>query len=191
MRGQTGFKPQLSARQIAQRTFPSVVVLVAETSNNGSSSLGSGFFIDTDVVVTSYHVIKGATKIVAKIVGQRRLYDVSVIIRIDEERDLALLKVEGAKARPLRVATSYRAGVGDLVYVAGNPEGLEGTFSEGIVSALRGKKYIQITAPISHGSSGGPVLNRRGEVIGVAAGAIEEGQNLNFAIPISQFLLLT
>src|SRR5262249_3421737 len=80
--------------------------------------------------------------------------------------------------------------IGDEVYVVGNPEGLEGTFSQGIISSLRGNDYIQITAPISHGSSGGPVLNKNGEVIGVAVGLIEEGQNLNFAIPVSKLTQL-
>lgn len=79
--------------------------------------------------------------------------------------------------------------VGDTVYVAGNPEGLEGTFSQGIISAVRGR-YIQITAPISHGSSGGPVLNQKGEVIGIAASSFNEGQNLNFAIGVSDLQLL-
>jgi len=86
----------------------------------------------------------------------------------------------------LPLAKNNRDAVGDVVYVAGNPEGFEGTFSQGIVSALRGSEYFQITAPISHGSSGGPVLNNRGEVIGVAAGIFSQGQNLNFAIPVSK-----
>jgi tetratricopeptide (TPR) repeat protein len=179
-------RAELTARQIAQRTFPSVVVLVTE-DRRGDKYLGSGFFIDDDVVATNYHVIKGATKIVARRVGQKHVYQVS-ILSTDEESDLALLRLDGAIARPLTLARGGRIAVGDVVYVAGNPEGLEGTFSQGIVSALRGTDYVQITAPISHGSSGGPVLNSRGEVIGVAVGAIEEGQNLNFAIPISQLL---
>ncbi len=178
--GQTVRRGELTAREIAQRTFPSVVVLVTE-DRSGDAYLGSGFFVDADVVATNYHVIKGATKIVARRVGQKHLYKVS-ILSTDEKRDLALLKLEGAIARPLALATSNRVAVGDIVYVAGNPEGLEGTFSQGIVSGLRGNEYVQITAPISHGSSGGPVLNSRGEVIGVAVGTINEGQNLNFAI---------
>lgn len=200
---QTAQKGDLSARQIAQRTFPSVVVLVTE-DRSGDKYLGSGFFVDRDVVATNYHVIKGATKIVARLVGIRSVgrkrsatsddekyvtYQVSVL-STDEEDDLALLKVHGAVARPLTLARGSRVAVGDVVYVAGNPEGLEGTFSQGIVSALRGKDYVQITAAISHGSSGGPVLNSRGDVIGVAVGAIETGQNLNFAVPVSQLSLL-
>jgi tetratricopeptide (TPR) repeat protein len=173
-------RTELTARQIAQRTFPSVVVLVAE-DRSGDSYLGSGFFVDDDVVVTNYHVIKEATKVVARRVGQKHVYQTSIISH-DAERDLALVRIVGAIARPLPLVKGIRIAVGDVVYVAGNPEGLEGTFSQGIVSALRGNEYVQITAPISHGSSGGPVLNSRGEVIGVAVGTIKEGQNLNFAI---------
>src|SRR6266508_4015732 len=159
-------RPELTARQIAQRTFPSVVVLVAE-DRSGDSYLGSGFFVDDDVVVTNYHVIKDATKVVARRLGQKRVYQTSIISH-DAERDLALVRIVGAIGRPLSLAKGIRIAVGDVVYVAGNPEGLEGTFSQGIVSALRGSDYVQITAAISHGSSGGPVLNSRGEVIGVA-----------------------
>jgi hypothetical protein len=76
--------------------------------------------------------------------------------------------------------------VGDPVYAVGNPQGLEGTFSQGIISSIRDAgldKLLQITAPISLGSSGGPVLNSKGEVIGVSVATFKAGQNLNFAIP--------
>lgn len=179
---------ELSARQTAKQTFPSVVVLIAE-DRSGDSYLGSGFFVDTDVVATNYHVIKDSTKIMARRVGQKRVYSVS-LLSFDDDRDLAILRVEGAIARSLPLAKTSKVGVGDVVYVAGNPEGLEGTFSQGIVSALRGTDYVQITAPISQGSSGGPVLNSRGEVIGVAVGTIKEGQNLNFAVQVSRLLPL-
>jgi len=180
-------KGDLSARDIARRSFPSVVVLVAE-DRSGDQVLGSGFFIDNNIIATNYHVVKGATKIVARSVGQKRVNEVSVF-RTDAKEDLALLRVEQRVMLPLTLAHTTVA-VGDVVYVVGNPEGLEGTFSQGIVSALRGNSFVQITAPISHGSSGGPVLNARGEVIGVAVGAIEEGQNLNFAIPVARLVAL-
>ena len=178
-----------SARQIAQRTFPSIVVLVTEDARGQPSSLGSGFFVDQDVVATNYHVIEGATRVYARIIGQEKELEILETVAVDERRDLALVRLD-AKARPLALSKTGQMRVGDPVYVVGNPEGLEGTFSAGIVSALRGNSYIQITAPISHGSSGGPVLNRLGEVIGVAVGTIEDGQNLNFAIPVSHLSML-
>lgn len=184
--GQTKSR-NLSAPQIAKQTFPSVVVLITE-DQSGDKYLGSGFFVDTDVLATNYHLIKGATKIVARRVGQRHAYQ-AFIIDFDEDRDLALLRLRGSIARPLTLSKG-RVAVGDVVYVAGNPKGLEGTFSQGIVSALRGNDYVQITAPISRGSSGGPVMNSRGEVVGVAVGMIEEGQNLNFVVPVSDLAFL-
>jgi tetratricopeptide (TPR) repeat protein len=174
-----------TATEIAKRTFPSVVLLITENSDGQPVAQGSGFFVQADVIVTNYHVIKGASRIKAKIVGQKGVYNISEVLGRDKEADLAILRVEGIRGRPLSFGDSSRVAVGEVVYAVGNPEGLEGTFSQGIVSSLRGRSYIQITAPISHGSSGGPVLNKRGEVIGVAIGAIEEGQNLNFAVPVS------
>ena len=88
--------------------------------------------------------------------------------------------------RLFRLGNSDFAQVGETVYAVGNPRGLEGTFSQGIISSIRPvgiDKLIQITAPLSPGSSGGPVLNRKGEVIGVSVLTIRDGQNLNFAIP--------
>jgi len=94
----------------------------------------------------------------------------------------------------LNIGDESEIGVGDLIYVLGSPEGLESTFSQGNISGTRrldGRSLIQITAPISHGSSGGPVLNSAGEVIGIAVGALRAGQNLNFAIPVSDLISLT
>jgi len=83
--------------------------------------------------------------------------------------------------------------IGDEVYAIGNPEGLEATLSQGIISGIRqlgGNRYFQISAPISHGSSGGTILDKSGEVIAVAVGVLGSGQNLNFAIPISEVAAL-
>lgn len=107
---------------------------------------------------------------------------------MDSRQDLALIKVSDVGSPSLPLGNSDKVQIGESVYVAGNPIGfLEGTFSDGIISGVRefwvGSKRIQITAPISKGSSGGPMLNRKGEVIGVAVSFITEGQNLNFAIP--------
>lgn len=195
----------LSARDIAKSVFPSLVLLVTENAQRETVSLGSGFFVGDGLIATNHHVIEGASQVYVKMVGspgeslvdrllREKEQGIGVpaeIIATDQERDLAVLRVEGIRARPLLLAKDDRGvAVGDVVYVAGNPEGLEGTFSQGIVSGLRGKSYIQITAPISHGSSGGPVMNTRGEVIGVAVGTIGEGQNLNFAISASHVLPL-
>lgn len=161
-------------------------MIVAKRGSGETVSLGSGFFVRQNVVATAYHVVKGATALYAKSVGEQRIFQVRRILAVDTNHDLAILEVDAVERPVLLLADGSNVEVGEEVYAAGNPEGLEGTFSQGIVSAIRrmGKEdVIQITAPLSHGSSGGPVLNKQGQVIAVAVGAMRNGQNLNFAIP--------
>jgi hypothetical protein len=148
-------------------------------------SLGTGFFVEKDLIVTNFHVVKNSSQISIKFINKNQTYKVLGSLGVDRQNDLALLKVKEIGAKPLEFDTNSSQDVGDTVYVIGNPEGLEGTFSQGIISSIRGNRYIQITAPISKGSSGSPVLNNKGLVIGIAVGAISDGQNLNFAIPVS------
>jgi len=178
---------KLSARQIAKRIAPSVVLLLTTDESGNPIALGSGFFVASDRLATNYHVIKDASQIFVKVAGRKRLYKISFPGLSDKQSDLARVRIDEVKGQPLKLGNLSRLRVGDEIYVMSNPEGLEGTFSRGNVSAIRnGKGLIQITAPISHGSSGGPVLDERGEVIGVAAGILSEGQNLNFAVPVSK-----
>ncbi len=175
-------------RQVAQKIFPSVVLLVMEDANGQPIGLGSGFFVQGDVVATNLHVCDGASSGYARIVGHAKKYEVAGYVGIDAQRDLALLKIVGAKAPFIPLEHSDEVAIGDTVYTVGNPRGLEGTFSDGIISGvrrIRGDTLLQITAPISPGSSGGPVLNAEGKVIGVAVASFKGGQNLNFAIPSS------
>jgi tetratricopeptide (TPR) repeat protein len=176
-----------TANRIARESFPSTVLLLADSPRGKHVSLGSGFFVSPNTILTNYHVIRGATRIYAKMIGSTTLLPVERVISTNAKRDLALLAVRGIEAPALRLGASSRLNVGQDIFVIGNPEGLEGTLSTGIISGFRelgGEQYIQITAPISHGSSGGPVLNASGEVIGVAVASLKQGQSLNFAIPI-------
>jgi S1-C subfamily serine protease len=177
-----------NARDVARRAFPSVVLLVMQDGNGQPLSLGSGFFVSDGVVATNLHVVRGASTGQAKIVGQTKTYPVAGLVAVDADADLVLLKVPDTKAPALQLAQGTDLAVGDLVYAVGNPEGLEGTFSQGIVSGIRmvgSDRLLQVTAPISPGSSGGPIFDNRGQVIGVAVATFSEGQNLNFAIPSS------
>ena len=175
--------------QIAQNALNSTVIL---TTTIGRNSQGSGFFVGDGVVVTNHHVIKGATAATVKLVGTEQESDIEGYIAIDADRDLAILKVANLYAPPLPLGDSDTIRVAETVYAVGNPRGLEGTVSEGIISniqpdgnsGIRGE-VIQMTAPISEGSSGGAVLNSKGEVIGIAASVRNDGQNLNFAIPVN------
>jgi hypothetical protein len=173
-------------QQIAKKAFRSVVLLVMEDANGQPLSLGSGFFVREGLIASNVHVIEGASRGYAKLVGQKAKLNIEGTVGMDPERDLVLLKVSAPSTPSLSLGSSDAVEVGEPVYAVGNPQGLEGTFSQGIVSSIRqvgSDKILQITAPISPGSIGGPVLNTRGEVIGVSAATFAGGQNLNFAIP--------
>lgn len=177
-----------SAQEIAKKAFGSTVLLVMEDANGQPLSLGSGFFVRDGEVASNLHVIEGAARGYAKLVGQKTKYDIQGITAADPKRDLVVLKVSASVAPSLSFGSSDAVQVGESVYAVGNPQGLEGTFSQGIVSSVRKvgtDKLLQITAPISPGSSGGPVLNGKAEVIGVSVATFRGGQNLNFAIPSS------
>lgn len=173
-------------QQIAKKAFGATVLLVMEDANGQPISLGSGFFVRNDQIATNLHVVEGAARGYAKLVGQKTKYDIEGITAIDPQRDLVILKVSTLGQRVLSLGDSDTVQVGESVYAVGNPKGLEGTFSQGIISSIREvgtDKLLQITAPISPGSSGGPVLNRTSDVIGVSVATFHGGQNLNFAIP--------
>lgn len=175
-----------TAQEVAKKAFASTVLLVMEDKDGQTLSLGSGFLLKDGQIVTNVHVIKGAARGYAKLIGAKAKHDIDGVLALDEERDLALLKVSGVHGISVTLGDSDMVEIGQTVYAVGNPQGLEGTFSQGILSGIRQddtNKLLQITAPISPGSSGGPVLNSRGQVIGVSVSTYKEGQNLNFAIP--------
>lgn len=173
-------------QQIAKKAFGATVLLVMEDANGQPISLGSGFFVRNGQIATNLHVVEGAARGYAKLVGQKTKYDIEGITAIDPQRDLVILKVSASGLQALSLGDSDAVQVGEPVYAVGNPKGLEGTFSQGIISSIREvgtDELLQITAPISPGSSGGPVLNRASDVIGVSVATFRGGQNLNFAIP--------
>ena len=173
--------------ELVRRIKPSAVAIVTFDNHGESLSRGSGFFIDVDRVVTNRHVIEGAYR--AEVHSSTgNVYPVKGVLAVDAEGDVALLRIEAPPnlVRPLSLErTSPQEG--ESIVVIGNPFGLEGSVTNGIVSAVRDiptfGRIIQITAPISPGSSGSPVVNMRGQVIGVATLQITGGQSINFAIP--------
>jgi S1-C subfamily serine protease len=177
-----------TAQEIAKKAFGSTVLLVMEDHNGQPLSLGSGFFVRDGEIASNLHVVEGSAKGYAKLVGDKTKYDIEGVTIADPNYDLVVLKVSNSHSRTLPLGNSDTVQVGESVYAVGNPQGLEGTFSQGIVSSIRevgADKLLQITAPISPGSSGGPVLNEKGEVIGISVATFKGGQNLNFAIPSS------
>lgn len=176
-------QPATTARQVYESSQESVFLVYLNDLSGTPTALGSAFLVAPKTLITNAHVVTSGTPVLA--VGPVRIP--LKIIRIDEENDLAVLSVDAdLTSKPLPLA-SIDASPGDPVFAIGNPEGLEKTLSQGIVSGLRdrdGRTLLQITSPISHGSSGGPILNTKGEVVGVAVGMLQEGQNLNFAVPV-------
>jgi TPR repeat protein len=178
--------PARTPQEIARKSFASTVLLVMTDANGRAISQGSGFLVRSGAVASNMHVVEGVTRGYAKLIDRETRYPIEGIIAIDSARDLVVLRVPISGVPALPLGNSNAVEVGESVYAVGNPQGLEGTFSQGIVSSIRADrsgKLIQITAPISEGSSGGPVLNAKGEVIGISFAIYKKGQNLNFAIP--------
>ncbi len=176
------------ADKIFKENGKAVVVVITFDEKNEPLIQGSGFVVREDgAIVTNYHVISNAKNIKVK-VGDKVL-DVEGLILADKENDLVILKAKGAKLQTVTIGDSEKATIGEKVYVISSPKGMENTISDGLLSGIReiasDKKVLQITAPISPGSSGSPVFNKDGEVIGIATFLLKEAQNLNFAMPVN------
>lgn len=185
--------PAPSLQQLFKQSAPAVVLIKQLDAAGKWTSLGSGFVVSSSgVIVTNNHVIApnpGAVKLTIKLPKGDVYTDVRVIYT-EARRDFAVLSIKAAGLPTLKVGDSDTVEVGDQVVAIGNPEGLELTFTSGIVGSVRldpseGYRFIQHQAPISHGSSGGPLLNMKGEVIGINTFSIKDAQNLNGAIPIN------
>lgn len=177
-----------SLPSLVKRVKPAVVAIATYDSNGEALMTGSGFFLKPGQVVTNLHVVRGAARAEIKTLdGKGKVFPVTGALAIDEEGDLALLNVEMPleRARISELATEL-PDEGETIFVIGNPLKLEGSVSDGIVSAVRevpnSYRIIQITAPISHGNSGSPVFNLRGQVLGVVTVKVTNGQNINLAI---------
>jgi serine protease Do len=176
--------PALSAAQIAERAIPSVVLIKV------ARGLGSGFIAGPDGrIVTNLHVIVGSSEVTVVLSDGREFSDVE-IMGVDQRQDLALLRISAKNLPPaLPLGDSSKVKPGERVVAIGNPLGLGNTVSDGLVSGLREiaptLNVIQISAPLSPGSSGGPLFNERGEVIGISRLIFTEGQNLNFGVPVN------
>jgi tetratricopeptide (TPR) repeat protein len=187
-----------SLPSLIKRIKPSVVIVFAYDNKGEFLQLGSGFFISQNGdVITNYHVLQGADSAEVK-TSDDKTYPITYIVAGDEQNDIIRLSVNipSQYVYPLLLSKTIPE-VGERIIVYGSPLGLGNTVSDGIVSAIRDipdyGRIIQITAPISPGSSGSPVLNMKGEVIGIATFQFIEGQNLNFAIPgerIANLILL-
>jgi S1-C subfamily serine protease len=191
---------------IYKRVLPSVVNITAKTlvfnffyGTVPQEGQGSGFVLDkAGHVLTNYHVVEGANRGVQVMLSNKRAYAAKVV-GTDKLHDLALLQIDAPNLQPVTLADSSELSVGQKVYAIGNPFGLTGTMTRGIISCIRDIKgaeggapiedAIQTDAAINPGNSGGPLLNSRGEVIGIntmiASNGAEQSSGIGFAIPIN------
>jgi S1-C subfamily serine protease len=181
----------------ADRAAPntdSVLTIIALDPKGSTISQGSGFVLTSDGLAGSnYHVLKGAAGALASS-ADGRIFEVGLIEGVDLDKDLIVFQLypRGSKAKPhdlphVTLGSWTDLAVGEKVIAIGSPEGLEDTVSDGILSAIRevdSVRFLQITAPVSPGSSGGPVLDSAGRMIGVATFQLKKGQNLNFAVAV-------
>ncbi|MBN1610865.1 MAG: trypsin-like peptidase domain-containing protein [Polyangiaceae bacterium] len=179
--------PELPTTKLAELSRQAVV------SVESPSGLGSGFAVSQRLVATNLHVVAGQPAIRIRL-PNGEAHPVALVAAYDPDWDLALLVVPTLTAHPLVLGDSNAVAVGERVVAVGNPQGLTLTVSEGIVSALRGAQgksdILQTTAPISQGSSGGPLMSSRGFVVGLTTAYLAGGQALNFAIASSHLRAL-
>lgn len=185
---------EASLPDLIRRVKPSVVAVITYDAKGNTLMTGSGFFIRPGQVVTNRHVIIGAHHAEIKTLdGKGKIYPVQGLLDVDEEGDLALLSINvpAERTRALEL-TSELPDEGESVFVIGNPLRLEGSVSNGIVSAVREVpnigKVVQMTAPISHGNSGSPLFNMKGQVIGIVTIKVTNGQNINLALASSRII---
>ena len=176
----------IASTLVVNKVFPATVLITAEDINGQPQSLGSGFLVAPNIIATNFHVIENSYSGFVKFVNKKEIYEIEGVVGYNSDYDLALIKISDNIGTPLPLI-SPSIDIGQKIFVIGNPLGLEGTISDGIISGLRNLddySVLQISAPISPGNSGGPVVNENGNVIGIATFTISEGQNINFAVPV-------
>jgi hypothetical protein len=182
-----------TVKEIVQRETPAIVSVYNLNAKGELRGTGTGFIIRSDgIIITNYHVIRGAGDVQIKL-KNGEVYDRVRVIDFHPARDIAILKIPAMSLPYVTLGDSEKVEPGDEAVAIGNPKGLEHTVSDGLISAKRilgGTQMFQISVPISPGSSGGPLYNRKGEVIGITtSGLVGEGtQNLNFAVPLKYAL---
>lgn len=177
-------KVVLEGKDIYKRYTNAVFMLYGVTSNGKQVWQGSGFFVNADgLAVSNYHNFENAKEIVVKFYGSESYQEISSndILAYSKNEDYIIFKVQGKYSSYIPIANK-RSEIGEKVYTIGSPKGLENTFSSGEISQYRIEEgFIQISAPIDHGSSGGVLINEYGEAIGItSAGRDDSGANLNF-----------
>ena len=180
------------ASPLAEKVLRSTVFIAAYTSRG--RQIGSGFVCADEMVATALHIVESETpvRVLIQDIINRKFYLATETIASDANNDLIIFRVDGYTVPPLSLSDSDNAYIGQRIFVAGNPDGLKGTFSHGIISSIREEtigafiidgKSLQITAPVSAGSSGGPVVDEFGGVIGMVSSARADANDATFVTP--------
>ena len=177
---------ELKPQDLYKKSLPSIMTLSVRKAD-GSVGMGSAFMAEKEgLAITAWHVVAGANSVTAKF-SDGEEFEVSGLVDKDEKRDVAIIRVK-VFGRPLVPLMTADPEIASKVYIIGAPRGLEFSISDGLMSQIQlmaGMKQYQFTCPASPGNSGSPLLNSNGEAIGVVSWQIREGQNLNFAVPVS------
>jgi S1-C subfamily serine protease len=186
---QSEIAQSLDSTDITKCVAPSVVLIKGKTDSG--DLLGSGFVISSDgKIATNLHVIRDLRSGGVQLASGEK-FDSFSILSFDERKDIAIIKIPGFDLATVKLGNSNAVQVGEPVLIVGSPLGLQGSVTTGVISSIRddpfggGFKVIQTDAAVNPGSSGGPLVNRMSEIIGVVTYKIRGGESLNFAIPIN------
>jgi hypothetical protein len=192
---------QLTSDQIIEKAYPSVALVLTGRVPGETAALGAAVVVrQNGVLLTAYHVVKDAYAVQVRF-KNGEVFDEVQLLGVDSRRDVAAIKITATALPALRVAIAAQAKAGDSVSVVSHPAALPWSASTGVISAFRladevpgagtGYRLIQFTAPSSPGSSGGVLVDSRGNALGLVVGSLAGGQNLNFAVPIDSVLGLS
>ncbi len=176
----------LTPSQIFSRSRASVVVIIAADQGSQNEALGSGFIVGNNRIVTNHHVLDGMSQ-AAVVFADGSVKPVSNVIADSREQDLIVVTTQTGNRQPLPFGDELALQQGDSVYALGAPKGLELYFTNGIVSSFRKSNsqfLIQTTAPIAPGSSGGPLFNQAGKVVGVTSSLLADAPGIYFSVGI-------
>jgi S1-C subfamily serine protease len=191
-------KKPLNASEVFKKVNPSIVYIETYNKYNEKVASGSGVIVSKDgTVVTNHHVIVDVTEIayVKVRLHNGQVYETDQVIGFDAIRDLAVLKINGpTNLTPIVIGDSNKIATGEKIFALGSPLGIQNSVTEGIISNKNivdnKMSFIQFTAPISPGNSGGALVNIYGELIGINVAHYIKGQNMNLAIPVKDYKVL-
>ncbi len=183
---------ELTAEQVYNKCSPAVFYIEVYDAGGYATGSGSGFFLDGNgTAVTNYHVLEDSYSANITLSGDGNVYKVEGVYDYSIEQDWAVIKVEGSGFPYMEIGDDATVVGGATVYAIGSPLGLQSTISQGLISnanrQIDGATYIQTSAAISHGSSGGALINKYGQAIGVTSAGFTDGENLGLAIPVKTF----